>query len=132
MVRSTIANLFDMHPPFQIDGNFGGSAGVAEMLLQSHLGTFGQRIISLLPALPSAWKRGSYKGLCARGGFSVDAAWEEGKITSATVRAELGGKCRIKLTDTMQNVKTDAAYTVENGVLVMDTVPGGVYEIQFA
>ena len=132
MVRSTIENLFDMHPPFQIDGNFGGSAGVAEMLLQSHLGTFGERVLSILPAIPSAWKSGSFKGLCARGNFYVDAAWNDGKLTAITVHAPEGGICRIKLTEAMTGFKTDAECCVEGNVLKLQTTPGGVYEIKFA
>jgi alpha-L-fucosidase 2 len=131
MVRSTVDNLFDMHPPFQIDGNFGGSAGVAEMLLQSHLGSFDQRIISILPALPSAWKSGSFKGLCARGNFYLDAQWSDGKVTKVTVHAVSGGDCRIKLTEEMENFQTEATHSVSGNVLTLATAPGGVYEIQF-
>ena len=131
MVRSTVDNLFDMHPPFQIDGNFGGSAGVAEMLLQSHLGSFDERIISILPAIPAAWKSGSFKGLCARGNFYLDARWQDGKLTSVTVHAVAGGDCRIKLTETMENFRTEAAHSVSGNVLTLATVPGGVYDIAF-
>jgi alpha-L-fucosidase 2 len=89
--KSTYPNLFDAHPPFQIDGNFGGCAGICEMLLQSHDG-----YIELLPALPPSWKRGSFRGLRARGGFLVSAAWEDGRLVSFSVLSEVGGECEVR------------------------------------
>ncbi len=99
----TYPNMFDAHPPFQIDGNFGGAAGIAEMLMQSRLGTVAtaqnptmKPEIEILPALPKAWPTGSVTGLRARSGFEVDATWKDGKLVETTVRALQGGSAQLR------------------------------------
>lgn len=89
--KSTLPNLFDNHPPFQIDGNFGATAGIAEMLLQSHAGE-----IEILPALPQAWPTGSIHGICARGGFDFNIFWKDGKLDRLEIVSKLGQECRLR------------------------------------
>ncbi len=92
--KSTLISLLSTHPPFQIDGNFGGSAGIAEMLLQSQNGE-----LHILPALPDTWASGSIKGLCARGGYTVDIVWDKGSLTSLVIKAAKAGKYNIRYKD---------------------------------
>lgn len=117
--NGTADNLWDIHPPFQIDGNLGGTAGVTEMLLQSHAGC-----LDLLPSLPDAWAKGSIKGLRARGNFGVDLAWDGGKLTQARITANVGGMCHIRYGELKLSLHTEKGKTyivsVKNGALIAE------------
>ncbi|WP_436924423.1 glycoside hydrolase family 95 protein [Halosimplex amylolyticum] len=109
LADSTYDSLLDSHPPYQIDGNFGGTAGIAEALLGSHAGE-----LRLLPALPEGWDDGAVSGLRARGGFEVDLSWSDGRLDEATVWAERDGPCRIRVSETtVDRVETADAESVE-------------------
>jgi alpha-L-fucosidase 2 len=106
----TYPDMFDAHPPFQIDGNFGGAAGIVEMLLQSQNGE-----IELLPALPQAWPTGSVKGLRARGGFEVDEQWQSGRLVSATIHSVGGTNARVRYREKIADIQLP-----HGGSLVLD------------
>lgn len=106
LIKSTLSNLFDNHPPFQIDGNFGGTAGIAEMLLQSHAGE-----IVLLPALPDKWKKGKVEGLMARGGFQIDMEWKNGALVKMQLLSKLGNTCRISYKNKTIDLETEKGKT---------------------
>ncbi len=127
---STAENLFDMHPPFQIDGNFGAVAGITEMLVQSHEGSVSQRVVELLPALPPKWKKGRVKGLRARGGFVFDMEWADGRLTRASVTAERDSVLHLKAKPA--SLCTAKPYTVSGSVMVMEFTKGETAEISFA
>jgi alpha-L-fucosidase 2 len=106
----TYPNLFDAHPPFQIDGNFGGTAGVCEMLMQSSM-VNGQWSIELLPALPEAWKEGAVSGLCARGGFEVSFEWKGGKVRACQIKAKNNSTVTLLYNGQQKTVKLKAGQT---------------------
>ena len=127
ILKTTILkNLWGTHPPFQIDGNFGFTAGVTEMLLQSHGG-----VLKILPAIPKDWRNGEFKGLCARGGFVVSAEWKDGRLKSGTVESTCGGKCRLYIDGKVALVeneeKNEVEVVFEDGVTEFLTEKGKIY-----
>ena len=106
-----VENLFDTHPPFQMDGNFGYTSGVAEMLLQSQVKEGDHYILQLLPALPEAWSSGEVKGLRARGGFAVDMKWVKGELETCSIKSLLGKDLKVNYKGRIYNAKTKKGIT---------------------
>lgn len=128
--KSVRISLLDIHPPFQIDGNFGSCAGITEMLMQSHEG-----FIRILPACPKVWDKGEVRGLCARGGFVIDFKWGEGQIRDISIQSCAGNLIRLKLDNELSKINDNQGnlvkYHFKENLLVFSTEIGMVYELTF-
>jgi alpha-L-fucosidase 2 len=130
LTHNTLPNLFATHPPFQMDGNFGITAGICETLVQSHANE-----ISILPALPPAWPTGTARGLKARGGFAVDAIWADGKLAAARLHSELGQPVTLRLPGKLASVtvkESDRSIKLaagQDGTFRFPTRAGATYQI---
>lgn len=122
--NNTLPNLWGTHPPFQIDGNFGATAGVCEMLLQSHTG-----VIELIPSLPDAWRNGSFQGLRARGGFTIGCVWENKRPKTITVTSGAGGVCRLRFPGAQRATLDDIEFSVDGDLMYFPTLKGETLHI---
>ena len=117
--KTTYPNLLNVHPPFQIDGNMGGTAAIAEMLLQSHDG-----VVRIMPAVPKSWRTGHVCGLAARGGFVISFWWSNNRVARAEIQSRQGGKCRLEISE---NLQPDFPAMRRGDKLEFETEPGKTY-----